>query len=123
MIVLDTNALLWLHTGHARARRLQTTSERLYVSPVSLLELTFLEEAGKLRLVPGSTIDDVAADRRWQVDSPATDVLFRAAIDHDWTRDPFDRLIAAHAACRRWRLATGDRAMLAALPLRSVLAL
>lgn len=123
MIVLDTNALLWLLTGHVRARQLQTTAERLYLSPVSLLELKYLEEAGKLRLVQGSTIDDIAADRRWRLDSPASDVLFRAAVDLDWTRDPFDRLIAAHATCRRWRVATGDRAMQAALPSRSVLAL
>jgi PIN domain nuclease of toxin-antitoxin system len=25
-----------------------------------------------------------------------------------WTRDPFDRLLVAHAFYRGWRLATGD---------------
>lgn len=31
------------------------------------------------------------------------------------TRDPFDRLIAAHASLRGWKLATGDAALLARL--------
>jgi PIN domain nuclease of toxin-antitoxin system len=29
-----------------------------------------------------------------------------------WTRDPFDRLLVAHARIRGWKLATGDAALL-----------
>jgi PIN domain nuclease of toxin-antitoxin system len=49
--------------------------------------------------------------------------LFDAAIDLPWTRDPFDRLIVAHARVRGWRLATGDRKILGKLPETSVIAL
>jgi hypothetical protein len=49
--------------------------------------------------------------------------LFDAAVDLDWTRDPFDRLIVAHARLRGWRLATGDRVMLAELHANSVIGL
>ena len=49
--------------------------------------------------------------------------LFDAAVDLNWTRDPFDRLIVAHARLRGWRLATGDRVILAELPERSVIGL
>jgi PIN domain nuclease of toxin-antitoxin system len=49
--------------------------------------------------------------------------LFDAAVDLSWTRDPFDRLIVAHARLRGWRLATGDRVILAKLPERSVIGL
>jgi len=35
-----------------------------------------------------------------------------AALDLSWTRDPFDRLIAAHARLRGWRLATADETLL-----------
>jgi len=44
VILLDTNALLWVYTGHARGRTLARASG-LYISPVSLLELAFLEES------------------------------------------------------------------------------
>ncbi len=50
VILLDTNALLWLQTGHSRARLLAKQTRRLYVSPASLLELQFLIELGRIRL-------------------------------------------------------------------------
>lgn len=49
--------------------------------------------------------------------------LFDAAADLGWTRDPFDRLIVAHAQLRGWRLATGDRLILTELPANSVIGL
>jgi len=43
---------------------------------------------------------------------------FDTALGLGWTRDPFDRLLVAHAQLRGWRLATGDTALLARLPER-----
>jgi PIN domain nuclease of toxin-antitoxin system len=40
-----------------------------------------------------------------------------AAVDLTWTRDPFDRLIAAHAVVADAPLVTADRTILANLPL------
>ena len=54
LILLDTNAVLWLHQGHRRARQLEREPGRLYMSPASLLELQFLVEAGRLRLRTGA---------------------------------------------------------------------
>jgi PIN domain nuclease of toxin-antitoxin system len=34
--------------------------------------------------------------------------LVTAAVDLAWTRDPFDRLLAAHSASRRLRFCTVD---------------
>ena len=39
MILLDTNAVIWLDQGHPRARTLARSSSRLLVSPATLLEL------------------------------------------------------------------------------------
>jgi PIN domain nuclease of toxin-antitoxin system len=105
VILLDTNALIWLLAEHRRARPLQRGGRRLYVSPVSLLELRFLDETGRIRMRAGV---DPLADPRFAVDDPPTLGLFAAALDLAWTRDPFDRLLAAHARLRRWRLATAD---------------
>ena len=37
---------------------------------------------------------------------------FDRAAEESWTREPFDRLIVAHARLRGWRLATADAAIL-----------
>jgi len=108
VILLDTGALIWLHRGHARAAALAKRQGRLYVSPASLLETQFLIEAGRLRLRAGASVADLANDARWVLDDPPSASWFEAAIAIGWTRDPFDRLLVAHARVRRWRLATGD---------------
>jgi len=123
MILLDTNALLWLETGHARARSLAKVSSRLYVSPATLLEIQFLVELGKVRLKGSSSARALASDERWTVDEPPASAWFDEAHDLPWTRDPFDRLIVAHALARRWRLATGDTKLLEHLDARRTLAL
>jgi PIN domain nuclease of toxin-antitoxin system len=107
VILLDTNALIWIDAGNPRARALLGRRDRLYVSPASLLELQFLHEAGKLRLRKG-TVHWVMDDDRWLVDEPPPSAWFLRAVDVSWTRDPFDRLVVAHAQVRRWRLATSD---------------
>src|SRR6185295_18123622 len=76
-------------------------------SPASLLELQFLIEAGRIRLREG-TLEQLAEDDRWLVDDPPAAAWFGRAVDLSWTRDPFDRLLVAHARYRGWRLATAD---------------
>jgi PIN domain nuclease of toxin-antitoxin system len=110
VILLDTNALIWLDQSHRRARRLLREGRRLYLSPATVLELQFLHECGRIRL-PGGSVQPLVDDERWTVDEPPSGAWFEHAVDLIWTRDPFDRLIAAHAQFRRWRLATGDEAL------------
>ena len=114
MILLDTNAILWLHQGDRRTKRLERNTT-LYASPASLLELQILIESGRLRLRPGFGVDQLIGDARWLLDDPRAADWFSQAAGVGWTRDPFDRLIVAHAALRGWRLATGDAALVAKL--------
>ncbi len=111
MILLDTNALIWLEQGHKRARVLTAGGERLYISPVNLFELQFLLEEGRIRLKGGS-VSDVVHHGPWLLDDPPAADWFDAALDQSWTHDPFDRLLVAHARLRGWRLATADAALL-----------
>ena len=115
MILLDTNALLWLEGGHRRVRVLASSHQPLHLSPATLLELQILREAGRIRLRAGS-VASLAHDDRWLLDEPPAGRWFDTALDLTWTRDPFDRLLVAHAQLRGWRLATADEAMLAHLP-------
>jgi PIN domain nuclease of toxin-antitoxin system len=115
LILLDTNAVIWLHRGDRRVSGLAARAARLYASPATILELQFLIEAGRLRLRAGASVNLLVHDDRWVIDDPASAAWFEKASEVGFTRDPFDRLIVAHARLRRWRLATGDRALLGQL--------
>lgn len=121
MILLDTNAMLWLHQGHRRGRPLERRPGQLYVSPASLLEIQFLVEVGRIRLRPRASVADLGGEERWVLDDPPAVEWFSRALDVGWTHDPFDRLLVAHAGLRGWRVATGDAELLERLgPTRSV---
>jgi PIN domain nuclease of toxin-antitoxin system len=119
--LLDTNALIWLEQGHRRAKPL-AKGATLYISPASLLELQMLNEVGRIRLKPGA-LDTLIEDRRWMLDDPPAGDWFLRSTELSWTRDPFDRLLVAHARLRGWKLATGDAALLAQLGVRERLEL
>jgi PIN domain nuclease of toxin-antitoxin system len=121
VILLDTNAIIWLQLDHPRTRQLARLSQPLHVSPASMLELQFLVEAGRLQLA--ADFEQIAAAMGWLLDDPPAAAWFEVAADLGWTRDPFDRLLVAHAQLRGWRLATGDAAIAGQLGHRRVLAL
>jgi PIN domain nuclease of toxin-antitoxin system len=112
VILLDTNAVVWLHQRHRRSRLLEDYLGEIYVSPVSLLEIQLLVEIGRIRLRSAAAVRDLTADDRWVIDNPSSVDWFDRALDTPWTRDPFDRLLVAHAALRGWRVATGDSELL-----------
>ena len=115
VILLDTNATIWVHDDHARAASLIRAGKPLYVSPATLLELQVLTESGRLRLRRGSTPRELIADDRWVQDDPPSHDWFETALEVGWTHNVFDRLLVAHARMRRWKLATSDTTILAHL--------
>ena len=118
MILLDTSAIIWLEQGHPRTRTLTEKGRRLYISPASVLELQFLLEAGRIRLKNATISDITHRDDLWALDDLPAAAWFEKALDFGWTRDPFDRLIVAHARLRGWRLATADTSLVARLSSR-----
>jgi PIN domain nuclease of toxin-antitoxin system len=92
-------------------------AEALAVSPIVELELTYLYEIGRVS-EPASA--PLAALRRTLglqiVDTSLADVVQTAA-GLAWTRDPFDRLIAAHAIVANTPLVTADETIRGNLPL------
>jgi PIN domain nuclease of toxin-antitoxin system len=79
------------------------------VSPISFLEVQFLAEVGRLEVKQPDFTDTVSRDPRFIVDDVPFDRLIRQALSLGWTRDPFDRLLAAHSTARRVPLCTLDR--------------
>lgn len=123
MILLDTSAVLFLLTNDRRARRLESHLGGLAFSPVSLLELHFLQESGRGAFTAEDPARAVREDPRWTVDDPPLEEIVLRALPLVWTRDPFDRLLVGHALYRRWRLATSDSILLRNLPSSATFAL
>lgn len=80
LILLDTDALLWLHVGHRRSRPLGRLAGRLYVSPASLLEVQFLLETGRVRLRRGASASQLTEDERFALDDPPAAAWFDFAL-------------------------------------------
>lgn len=116
LILLDTNAALYLITGSRRARPLHRHIGRLRFSPLVLLEMRLLEEAGRVTFAVPDPPDAIRRDSRWIVDTPPLGGIVAAALELGWTRDPFDRLIVGHAISRRFRLATSDETIVRHVP-------
>jgi PIN domain nuclease of toxin-antitoxin system len=116
-LLLDTCVFLWLATEPSRLSQTATNTlddeqNELFLSDVSIWEITLKHKAGKLALPD--------APRRWVPDelqfhgiqsvpilSEAMFVAGELPGDH---RDPFDRLIAAHVQLGGFQLVSPDDA-------------
>jgi PIN domain nuclease of toxin-antitoxin system len=109
--LLDTHFVVWIAKGTDRLAAFPWI-ERYRpwgVSPVSLLEIQYLAEIGRIEVQNPRFTDALAGDSRFVIDEIPLMPLIRRAIELTWTRDPFDRLIAAHSSVRRLPLCTTDR--------------
>jgi PIN domain nuclease of toxin-antitoxin system len=113
-ILLDTHFLIWILTGAKKIDEyLWLDDHRPWgVSPISLLELQYLAEVGRIELNAAGLLEALQLDRRFVVDEPPLVPLIESALPLTWTRDPFDRLLAAHSTARRVPLCTVDRLLL-----------
>jgi len=110
-VLLDTHFLIWLVLQSKRLTKFPWLDRyRPWgVSPVSFLEIQFLAEVGRLSVHNPDFTNKVMADARFIVDDISSVVLVRPALELDWTRDPFDRLLVAHSLARHIPLCTTDR--------------
>jgi PIN domain nuclease of toxin-antitoxin system len=110
----------WLYEGAdrripARARELLATQPARF-SPVVELELTYLFEVGRVSEPASAPLAALGRSIGLAVADASVADLVAAAIDLTWTRDPFDRLIAAQAIVADLPLVTADRTILENLP-------
>ena len=112
-VLLDTHFLLWAVLDLPRLDGFPWL-ERYRpwgVSPASILELQFLSEVGRVELHHADFVEALGRDPRFVIDEVPLMALATHALPLSWTRDPFDRLLAAHSAARRTPLCTLDRQM------------
>ena len=117
---LDTHMLVWLAMGDLSrlsqsGRAALESASSLLCSPMARLELAYLEEVGRIANAAGILPHLADALGLALATSPWAHVVERAT-SLRFTRDPFDRLIAAHADVDNAGLLTADRVMLKHYP-------
>ena len=107
-LLLDTHFLLWITLRSKRLAEFPWIHGRApwRISPVSLLEIQFLAEVGRVEGSGRAFEEAISKDSRFLVDEVPLAALIRHAFDLTWTLDPFDRLLAAHSTARRLPLCT-----------------
>lgn len=98
---LDTHAAVWLHDGlverlSAEAKRRMETND-LLISPMVLLELQYLFDRKRIGVEPVPLYAYLQATFGVVLCSYPFPAIVLEALRCDWTNDPFDRLIVAHA--------------------------
>lgn len=118
--MLDTHIAVALFEG--RSAGLSVAGRRLLdraplsLSPAVLLEFELLHEIGRLRLRAAAIVDYLQRELEVFVAGERMLDVVRRALDLGFTRDPFDRLIVAHADLLGARLLTLDGQLLARYP-------
>ncbi len=121
MILLDTHVVLWLYAGEVerlsrRAHQMIDASD-LATSPVVELELAYLNEVGRVTDSAPQILGALGSAVGLTVAQIGFGPVCAAAAALTWTRDPFDRMLAAHAQLAGLTLLTKDAALLEHLDL------
>ncbi len=120
LIHLDTHVAVWLYAGDAERLapvRGRLATSRIAVSPMVVLELQYLYEIGRVTEAGQPVISDLIHRYGLELSEVPFSRVAHAALAMNWTRDPFDRLIAAQAAVENVSLLTRDASILQSFPL------
>jgi len=112
LIYLDTHVVVWLYTNKIEKFPAETLNliekNPILISPMVLLELTYLYEIGRLQDT-GKTVVNVLKET---LDLNICDLehlkVINIALELTWTRDPFDRIIVAQSTVNQSKLVTKD---------------
>ncbi|MBZ5603915.1 MAG: PIN domain-containing protein [Acidobacteriia bacterium] len=117
MTYLDTHAAVWLRFGDRtafdrRSRIALEADDEILISPMVVFELQVLFEKKRVDHRPEAIVRDLAAFGGVRICDFPFRLIVEKALTEDWTRDPFDRIIAAHARARSATLITHDALIL-----------
>ncbi len=111
MVFLDTHVAVWLFAEADRIPgpvQLLLDGSELYLSPMARLELSLLHEIGRVKDPASAVLGALRRDLGLQVEESGWARAAEIADHLTWTRDPFDRLITAHAMAFGAVLCTRD---------------
>jgi PIN domain nuclease of toxin-antitoxin system len=109
---LDTHVVAWLYAGEFHKLSKAATKgihvDAPFISPIVILELQYLYDIGRAREPAPRVVETLSRD----IGLSVCDLPFAAVVEQGlhqkWIRDPFDRLIVAHAAANDAPLITRD---------------
>jgi PIN domain nuclease of toxin-antitoxin system len=87
-------------------------SHEIRISPIVRLELQYLYEIKRVTLPANDIVADLSHSIGLKVCDKDFNAVIHRAITLTWTRDPFDRIIVAHALLNEDYLVTRDQTML-----------
>ena len=116
MIYIDTHIVVWLYAGQIKklsnqAKDLLNDNE-IQISPIVRLELQYLNEIKRITAFANDILVGLSNSIGLTICSKNFNNIINSAMDLDWTRDPFDRIIVANAALNDNYLLTKDQTIL-----------
>ena len=98
---IDTQVAIWLNEANLaklsqKALALIQAAD-LRISPMVLVELEYLYEIRRIIIKPQDILVKLAAEIGLTVCDHPFPAIAEMALGETWTRDPFDRIIVAHA--------------------------
>ncbi len=113
---LDTHVAVWLFSGQIELlsdfAQIVIEDTDLCISPMVVLELEYLREVKKISVDPTTILHSLSLEIGLKIDETDFGRVIKEAIKYSWTRDPFDRIIAATASINKSKLLTKDRTIL-----------
>lgn len=113
MIYLDTHVIVWFYANDKKrfSPSLQSLMNQhdWFISPIVRLELQYLHEIGRINPTSDTIITDIAQRVGLAVCPKPFNNIITAANQITWTRDPFDRILVAHASLNNDILITSDQ--------------
>jgi len=120
MIFLDTHAVVWLYQKELRLfsaeALIRLEKEQLLVSPAVMLELEYLFEIGRITIHAVEIVDYLVETIGLEIDPISFLPIVEKSLALKWAKDPFDRLLTAHADFRQAVLLTKDKKITANYP-------
>lgn len=116
MIYLDTHVLAWLH--NKKEKSLSGTAIKLidenllFISPFVQFELQYLYEIGRIKVPSQQIIEDLTPGLGLEVCDESFQDVLSIALNENWTRDPFNRIIVSQAKYSNSPLLTKDSSIL-----------
>lgn len=111
---------MWLYDAlehkFSKSAKAAINSDDLFVSPMVVLELTYLKEINRLNPTPAEVLSFLEESVDLKRTAPNFETLINTAVEIRWTRDPFDRIITAEAAMNDSLLVTADEIILKNYP-------
>ena len=100
-LYLDTQVVVWLAGGRVDkltpAAAAAIEESELFISPMVILELEYLFEIKRIVKPPLMLLNQLETQIGLKQRDHSFSAVIQTALFETWTRDPFDRVIVAHA--------------------------